>query len=80
MFGVLRLLIVWRLVRLLGALALCGLLVAVLASARPNLRSRGLGTPHSLRALTRELQGAFGPEIRRARRAVTGALLSGRPR
>ena len=79
MFGLLRLLIVWRLLRLLLPLALCGLLVATLAGSRP---AAGLSerAPRSLSALERSLHNAFGPEITQARRAVTSALLSGRLR
>ncbi len=75
----LRLLIVWRLARLLLPLAVCGLLVATLAASHPGAGLVGR-SPRSLSGIERSLQGAFGPEITRARQAVTGALLSGRPR
>jgi hypothetical protein len=78
MFTLLRVLIVWRLVRLLAPLAICGLLVLLLAMAhteRGHSPSRGSLTRPV--AISRELQRALGPESVAARRALTAAFLSG---
>ena len=76
MFTLLRVLIVWRLVRLLLPLAICGLLVVLLAVTHTE-RGHSRGSLHRPVAITRQLQRASGPEIVSARRALTAALLSG---
>ena len=78
MFTLLRVLIVWRLVRLLALLAICGLLVVLLAMAHTERgHSPSRGSLHRPAAITRELPRALRPEIVAARRALTAALLSG---
>ena len=78
MFTLPRTLIVWRLVRLVAPLAICGLLVALLAllhTAHDHSRSHGsLDRPVGV---ARQLQHALTSEIVAARPALTAALLSG---
>jgi hypothetical protein len=78
MLRILRLLVLWRAARLVAPLALCCLLIA-LAAYRPSSLSRA-GATRSLDAAAREVRRLLAPEIARARRALTAALTSGRPR
>ncbi len=78
MFTLLRVLMVWRIARLLLPLAICGLLVALLAIPRSlDGHSRSQGRLHRPVAVTRQLQRALMPEIVATRHALTAALLSG---
>lgn len=75
MLSLLRLLILWRLMRLLVPLAVCGLLLAVLA-ARPPADLHRAHPPTAFGMLGRDVQRAFGSELAKVRRDVTRGLMA----
>jgi hypothetical protein len=75
-----RVLILRRLLRPLVALAVCGMVIALLATYPPVDGRQPTSSEHSPEATARELQRAVSPETRLAHRALADLLLSGRKR